>query len=310
VLVRAALLAIRTGQSRRLSWGLFPFSVFGRRCAVRGCHRPERSRSGVADGRSRRPNCVQSKPNPRVPSAHSYGFPPGVTGSDVWFPSAFACSPPAAGHSPERPFQPGVPVLARQVCAAWPALHSAGSAPGIQPFAALLRPDSSATSSAAKAHLTFACRILLDDFSRGIGRQNSCKTDCGRSECAKCVFWALTRPASRPLPVVRQRAHAALGFASFGLADTWWRSLAGSSPPSLIGRRPFRFRRLSALGLWRRSPALPGPRWSPDQNRPRRLLFSDSSGQCLALPAAALPVAGRASRMRFSTCRQDFDALA
>jgi hypothetical protein len=118
------------------------------------------------------------------------------------------------------------------------------------------------------------------------------KTDCGRSECVRFDFWALTRPASRPLPVVGQGAHAALGFASFGLTDTCWCSLTGSSPSSLIGRRPFRFRRLSALGLQRRSPALPEPHWFPDQNRSRRLRFSDSSGQCLVLPASAQPAAG------------------
>jgi hypothetical protein len=162
-------LATRTGQGRRLSWGLFPFSVIRRRCAVRGCHYPGRSRCGVAAGRGRRPNFAQSSRIPAFPSAHSCGFPPGVTGSDVWFPSSFACSPPAVGHSPERPFQPGVPVLMRQVCAAW---VSWTSAHGIQPFAALLRPDSSATSSATEAHVSSACRIHLDDFGRGIGRQN------------------------------------------------------------------------------------------------------------------------------------------
>jgi hypothetical protein len=108
---------------------------------------PGRSRSGVADGQGRRPNFDQLSRIPAFPHAHSCGFSPGVTGSDVWFPSSFACPPSAARHSPERPFQPGVPVLLRQICAAWPAFCFAGSAHGIQPFAALLRTDSSATSS-------------------------------------------------------------------------------------------------------------------------------------------------------------------
>jgi hypothetical protein len=81
----------------------------------------------------------------RVPSAHPCGFPPDVPGSDVSLTSSCARTPPAAEHSPVRPFEPGVPVPATRVCAAWPASFRAGSAPGIQPFAAFLRPDSSAS---------------------------------------------------------------------------------------------------------------------------------------------------------------------
>jgi hypothetical protein len=146
--------------------------------------------------------------------------------------------------------------------------------------------------SAAGAHVSFAGRIFLDGFGRGISRQNSMETDCGRSECVQFDFWTLTRPTSHPPPVVGRGTDAALGFASLGIADTRSCRIAGSSPPSLIDRRPIRFRRLSALGLQRRSPALPVPRWFADQNRSRRLLFSDSGDRCLALPTVALPKAG------------------
>jgi hypothetical protein len=82
-------------------------------------------------------------------------------------------------------------------------------------------------------------------------------------------------PSSQPSSASRwgRWTHAALGFASFGPSDTRWCSLAGSSPPSLTGRRLFRLRRLSALELQRRSPALPGPRWStgPDPVSPPAL---------------------------------------
>jgi len=120
---------------------------------------------------------AQSSRIPASASAHSCGFSPGATGSDVSFPSSFACSPPTAGHSPERPFQLGVPVLARRVCAAWPAFCMAGSAHGIQPFAAFFRPDRFAASSVVEAHVSFACPTLLDGFGRGIGRQTSKNAD-------------------------------------------------------------------------------------------------------------------------------------
>lgn len=215
----------------------------------------------------------------RIPaflSAHSCGFPPDEPGSDVSFRHRSPVRRPPRGIRRSVPFSPAFQSSRSRFAPL--GRFVPGSAHGIQPFAALFRPDSSATSSVAEAHLTFACRILLDGFGRGIGWKTG--TDpigakhpqgrsgqwglspfSGRSECGRFVFWALTRPASRPLPVVRQGAHAALGFASFGPADTCWCSLTGSSPSSLIGRRPFRFRRLSALGLQRRSPALPEPRW-------------------------------------------------
>jgi len=79
----------------------------------------------------------------------------------TFFPSSCACLPPATGHSPERRFQPGVPVLAQQVCAAWPAFCFAGSAHGIQPFAVLLRPDSSPAFSPRRP----TCRLPVASTS-------------------------------------------------------------------------------------------------------------------------------------------------
>lgn len=184
-----------------------------------------------------------------------------------------------------RPFQPGVPVHQRQICAAWPAFCFAGSAHGIQPFAALLRPDSSAMSSAAEAHLTFVCRIHLDGSGRGIGRQNSYKCRQRPTRMLRFVFWALTvRPAihclssdsrlmlpwALPLSGLRTPVRAAWRARPRHRPLAVARSVSGGSP--LLGFS-------SVLQLCR------DPDGPPDQNRSRRLLFSDSSGQCLAPPA-------------------------
>jgi len=242
-----------------------------------------------------------SRADSRVSSAHPCGFPPDVPGSDVSLTSSCARTPPAAGHSPVRPFEPGVPVPATRVCAAWVLCVDQRS------WDSTLR----SFSPAGQFRERFpprgpTCRFPVASSSMVLVEASAAGTVAelkhGRSGCVRFDFKALTRPASRPTSASsRQGTHAALGFASFGLAGTGSCRVAGSSPPPLIDRRPFRFRRLSAPGLQRRSPALPEPRWSPDQSRSRRLLFSDSSGRCLAPPAWSLPGAGRASRMRFST---------
>jgi hypothetical protein len=84
-----------------------------------------------------------SRADSRVPSAHPCGFPPDVPGSDV------STRHLAPAHRPPRGIRRSVPLS--------PAFHSPRhgfaplgstvwtSAPGIQPFAALLRPDSSAS---------------------------------------------------------------------------------------------------------------------------------------------------------------------
>lgn len=130
----------------------------------------------------------------------------------------------------------------------------------IQPFAALLRPDCSATSSVTETHLSFACLILLDGFGRGIGRQNlliptatdqnvpgSTSGDSTVRPAVHCLSSdnGLMLPWGLPLSGLRTPAGAVCGLV----------------PASLIGRRPFRFRRLSALELQQRSPVLPEPRW-------------------------------------------------
>jgi len=80
---------------------------------------------------------------PAFPSAHSCGFPPGATGSDV-FSVIFRLSAARRGAFAGASLSARRSSLRAAGLRRLAGLFVAGSAHGIQPFAALLRPESSA----------------------------------------------------------------------------------------------------------------------------------------------------------------------
>lgn len=182
----------------------------------------------------------------RIPASHPFTlavFPPGAAGSDVSVPSSFACRPPATGHSPRRSFKPGVPVPAGRVCAAWsrkrgqtPLVRTLfrSSAHGIQPFAALFRPVSSA-SVVRRGGPRVVClfhpprwfwsryrpRKLLRTRPRPMGMSQvrlpgidpsgqpsaSCRREADSCCPGLCLFRALGRPAAQRGGRISARAH-------------------------------------------------------------------------------------------------------
>lgn len=177
----------RTGQARRLSWGFVPFSVFGRRCAIRTCRVrtiPLR-RSAEARGNT------GVSPAPRiVASFRPCGFSPdqpAVTSANWRVHRPLRHLSPA-GRPPLGAFAGTIPMCSAGV----PVPTTAGSRRlaglGLSWPAALLGSGPSQRSSgrtvprhivhAAKAHVSFARARSSSLFSRGIGRTKPVSIIC------------------------------------------------------------------------------------------------------------------------------------
>jgi hypothetical protein len=196
----------RTGQDRRLSWGLFPFSVSQRRCAIRVCRTPDNPASTLREPLEAdrcRPDSSIAFASPRP-----CGFSPDLRAvtSATWCDHRIACQLvahrplAAAEHSPERSFAfvrrsssadrhesapPGVP-LALRTQRSWDfTLRS--FAPAGQFRQRIVRTGEGPPVVSPHWH------IHLDDFVRGIGRSLE-------------SFSTLSRPHSlRPIRMWRVR---------------------------------------------------------------------------------------------------------
>jgi len=182
-------------------------------------------------------------------------------------------------HSTRRILhQPGVPVSLGRVFAAWPASRASllgprsGTAHGISPFAAFapagqFRARSPRRMPTCRWHRTPSAPI---NFRRGTGRQTEPDSLSDSRRCAadEDVLAARLLGVDPSVPAVCRRSIrrklCCPGLCLFRVFRTVHGcSVAGSSPRTLIGRRLFRFRRLSALELWPVAlVVLPGPRWS------------------------------------------------
>jgi hypothetical protein len=216
-----------------------------------------------------------------------------------------------SGHSPE-PFlcaRPAFQSRPRQVRATWLAGFFRGQQ---RSWDLALRSVCPAGQFAAQSFMPPrpTCRSPAHApprlFNRGIGRiKPVCNhlRDCGRSGCAGFDFWDLSRPY-QPSAACRLWPRIVLPWALplSGFLDTDWCRLPGRSLGS--GRWTGRIRPVALTGRRRSASGgspllsfgtmLAGPAGTPMVQRTkadfaRHLLFSDSGGRCLVLPAAALP---------------------
>jgi hypothetical protein len=180
------------------------------------------------------------------------------------------------GRSPRRNIRrnlplrlSGVPVppIAASLRRLGSRLRCGPSAHGISPFAALLRPDSSASASSApaKAHLSFprtgtSTSMILFEASAVLSNPSQPCRDrirFGRSGCGGFDSWALTRPHQPSAARVADGGELMLPWALplSGLPDTGW----CKRPGSLIDLRLPPMDRQDLPGFAHRSPAHPLP---------------------------------------------------
>jgi hypothetical protein len=210
-------------------------------------------------------------------------------------------------------------------------LRCGPSAHGISPFAALLRPDSSASASSApaKAHLSFprtgtSTSMILFEASAVLSNPSQPCRDrirFGRSGCGGFDSWALTRPHQPSAARVADGGELMLPWALplSGLPGTSW----CKRPGSLIDLRLPPMDRQDLPGFAHRPPAKTAsggspllslardacrscrdPAGPPDQDRPHasaalQRFMRPMPGSSDNAERSAL---GRTSRMRFLAC--------